>query len=205
VLLTFDDGLANNYNNVLPVLQTLNAPAIFFVSTQHVHSHKNWLPASRAAARRHWGREENVPQELAADFYDGMSRDQLAECARNPLVTIGSHTVSHPLLTQCDRDRLEFELNESRHFLEGITGKTVSLFAYPTGDYNRAVAEAVKLCGYRAAFAENIRHVGMPAFEIQRIGIYAAGPAYLSLKLSGVHRRAIGHSFDRIRPGRPSE
>ena len=192
VLLTFDDGLANNYTHALPVLTALNAPAVFFVSSQHVQCQKDWLPASRAVARRHWGREEDVPEDLAADFYDGMSRDQLAECARNPLITIGSHTVSHPLLTQCDRDKLEFELAESRDFLEEVTGQPVTLFAYPTGDYNRAVAEAVRFAGYRAAFAEDTRHVGMSAFEIHRVGIYAADQAYLSLKLSGLHRQAIG-------------
>ena len=133
-----------------------------------------------------------MPEDLATDFYEGMSCIQLAECARNPLITIGSHTVSHPLLTQCDRDQLEFELTESRRFLEEVTGQSVSLFAYPAGDYNRGVAEAVKAAGYLAAFAEDTRHVGMPAFEIQRIGIYAAGPVYLSLKLSGLHRRAMG-------------
>jgi peptidoglycan/xylan/chitin deacetylase (PgdA/CDA1 family) len=191
VLLTFDDGLANNYANVLPVLAEFKAPAVFFVSTQHVIHPKDWLPASREAARKHWGCEELVSVGVAADFYDGMSHEQLALCARNPLITIGSHTVSHPFLTHCDSARLTFELVESRRFLQEVTRQTVDLFAYPAGDYDRTVAEAVRASGYRAAFAEDIRNVGFPAFEIPRIGFYAADPAYLSLKLSGLHRQPI--------------
>ena len=43
VLLTFDDGLANNCTNILPVLTKLEVPATLFVSTQHIKNPKNWL------------------------------------------------------------------------------------------------------------------------------------------------------------------
>lgn len=191
VLLTFDDGLANNCTNVLTVLEEFKAPAIFFISTQHVANPKNWLPATRIAARKSWKTEDDVPADIAADFYDGMSREQVLSCAQNPLITIGSHAVSHPFLTRCNKAQLEFELTESKRFLEDLTGRTVDLFVYPTGDYNRTVAEAVRDAGYRAAFTADPLNVGLPIFEIPRVGIYAADPAYLSLKLSGLHRKPI--------------
>jgi peptidoglycan/xylan/chitin deacetylase (PgdA/CDA1 family) len=191
VLLTFDDGLANNCTNVLPILKEFDAPAVLFVTTQHVASPKDWLPATRRAVYRYWGNDESVPSDLATDFYDGMSKDQLALCATNSLITIGSHTVSHPFLTHCDGTQLDFELTESRRVLEDVTGRRIDLFAYPTGDYNRSVAEAVRASGYRAAFAEDTRNVGLPLFEIPRIGIYAPDPAYMGLKLSGLHRFAL--------------
>jgi peptidoglycan/xylan/chitin deacetylase (PgdA/CDA1 family) len=191
VLLTFDDGLANNYANVLPMLREFDAPAVLFVTTQHVACPKDWLAATRNSACRYWGSEERVPSELAKDFYDGMSKDQLALCAGNSLIAIGSHTVSHPFLTQCDGTQLDFEVVESKRFLEEVTGQRVNLFAYPAGHYNRSVAEAVRIAGYRAAFAEDTRNVGLPLFEIPRIGIYASDPAYMSLKLSGLHRFAL--------------
>lgn len=191
VLLTFDDGFANNYTNALPVLEAFEAPAVFFVTTQHVEDPKNWLPATRATARRHWPEEAAVPDPLARDFYDGLSREQLAACARSPLVTLGAHSVSHPFLSACDPETIRHELAASKLFLEEVGGQPVDLFAYPTGDYDRAVAEAVRACGYRAAFAVDPRRVGLPAYEIPRVGLYAADAAYLSLKLSGLHRRPI--------------
>lgn len=191
VLLTFDDGFANNYTNALPVLAELRSPAIFFVTTQHVVQPRNWLPATRREAQKYWGDEARVPEEIAQDFFDGLSVEQLVACAQSPWITIGSHTVTHAFLTRCDPQALTYELVESRQYLGDLTGKPVDLFAYPTGDYSRAVAEAVRAAGYRAAFAVRPLNVGVPLYEIPRVDLYSASPAYLSLKLSGLHMRPI--------------
>jgi len=37
-IVTFDDGFVNNYNLALPVLKKLHIPALFFISTKHIHS-----------------------------------------------------------------------------------------------------------------------------------------------------------------------
>lgn len=191
VLLTFDDGLASNFTNALPLLTEFEAPAIFFITTQHVMSPRDWLPAARAAAGSHWGELNSTPEEIASDCYDGMSKDQLSACASNPLITIGSHTVSHPFLTRCENGDLKDELISSRKFLSDATARSVDLLAYPTGDYNRDVAKAARECGYKAAFAVEPRKIGLSEFEIPRIGIYSSHPAYLNMKLSGLYRRPI--------------
>jgi peptidoglycan/xylan/chitin deacetylase (PgdA/CDA1 family) len=195
VLLTFDDGAANNFTNAIPLLEKFEAPAVFFVSTQHVKNCRNWLPAARRLARLGWGAEEAVPRDLAADYFDGMLEQQVAACGRHPLITIGSHTVSHPFLTHCKGDDLRFELMASKDCLERLTRSRVELFAYPTGDYDGRVLEAVRAAGYRAAFAEESRHLGVAQFEIPRIGIYSPDRPYLSAKLSGLYRQPLRGSF----------
>ncbi len=194
VLLTFDDGFANNPGNALPVLEELNAPAVFFVTAQHVRDPSDWLPATRETARRHWRREDLVPEPIARDLYDGMSREQLTTCAEHSLLTIGSHTVHHPFLTGCDDAGLAAELKHSKTLLEEWCGRPVDLLAYPTGDYDLRVALAVKAAGYRAAFAEDSREVGLPSYEIPRIGLYDSRGSYLAAKLSGLHRPALSAS-----------
>lgn len=191
VLLTFDDGFANNAVNVLPVLAEFGAPAVFFVSTQHVAAPHCWLESAVDDAKAGWGDPGSVPADLAADFYDGMSAEQLLTCADHPLITIGSHTVSHPLLTTLRDDGVRMELSESRRFLERTIDRPVELFAYPKGDYDRRVADAVSAAGYRAAFALDGRAFGVRQFEVPRVGIYSAEPAYLASKLSGLHRAAL--------------
>ncbi len=191
VLLTFDDGFANNATNALPVLEELGAPAVFFVAAQHVRDPRDWLPATRETVRRHWDREDLVSDPIARDLYDGMSREQLASCARHPLVTIGSHTVHHPLLTGCEDATLAAELEGSKALLEDWCGRGVDLFAYPAGDYDLRVARAVRAAGYRAAFAEDSREVGLPPYEIPRVDLYDCRAPYLAAKLSGLHRRAL--------------
>ncbi len=191
VLLTFDDGFANNVENALPILEEYSAPAIFFVTAQHVQEPRDWLPATRETVGRHWESPEQVPEQIARDLFDGMSRDQLRTCAEHPLVTVGSHTVHHPFLTACDDRRLAEELAHSKALLEDWTGTGVELFAYPSGDYDLRVARATRAAGYRATFAEDTRSVGLPAWEIPRVGLYDSAAPYLAAKLSGLHRPAI--------------
>ena len=191
VLLTFDDGLANNAANALPVLELFGAPAVFFVATQHVKDPIDWLPYTLQKVRSHWSKEEEVSREVAADLFDGMSEQQVRRCAEHPLITIGSHTVSHPFLTQIDDDELKQEVEISREYLEAVTGQPVNLFAYPTGDYDSCVMGAVERAGYEFAFAVDPAGLGNSRLEIPRIGLYGAATSYLDLKLSGLHRRPI--------------
>lgn len=188
VLLTFDDGYANHADVALPLLEEHRAPAVFFVTTQHVRDPGDWLPAIRRAAARYPG---PVPPEVRRDLFDGMSVEQLRAAAANPLVTIGSHTVSHPFLTRLGDAELARELAESKRFLEDAGGRAVDLFAYPTGDYDRRTIAAVRAAGYRAAFVELCRGPGSGRWEIPRVGLYSAEPAYLSAKLSGFFQGRI--------------
>ena len=189
VLLTFDDGQASNYNVALPMLEAYNAPVVFFVTTQHIIDPGDWLPASRKLALAYWASEADVPAAIAEDLFNGMTVDQLKVCAAHPLVTIGAHSRSHPFLTQCSPSVLNNELVETREWLQTQTGQPVDLFAYPTGDYNRQVAEAVRQAGYCAAFVEQPVGIGMPYYEIPRIGIYESTFAYLDVKLSGLYQQ----------------
>lgn len=188
VLLTFDDGFAHQAEAV-PLLEEYGAPAVFFVTTRHVENSTDWLPFVRRQIAEH-GTGTASEEDLHA-LFDGMSRDQLAACAGSPRVTIGSHTVSHPFLTRCDDDELRRELVASRRCLEELTGETVDLLAYPGGDYDARVAEAAREAGYRAAFVEDSRGLGLGRFEIPRIGLYRAEAPYLAAKLSGLHRRPL--------------
>jgi peptidoglycan/xylan/chitin deacetylase (PgdA/CDA1 family) len=195
LLLTFDDGFANNYTNVFPVLKELETPAIFFVSTQHIINPKDWLPSVKSFVMKHWKRMEEIPKCIAADLFDGMTEQQLAKVAKNPLITIGGHTITHPFLTKCRNEELTYEIKESKKMLEELSCNVVKYFAYPTGDYDFKVIDAVRAAGYMAAFAENSRQIGNSLFEIPRVGIYSSGQDYLAAKLSGLYRKPIKTKF----------
>lgn len=63
-----------------------------------------------------------------------MNWDELAEVAADPLITIGAHTVSHPMLAKHDETTARFEITESRERIAGRLGVPVNHFAYPVGD-----------------------------------------------------------------------
>ncbi len=52
---------------------------------------------------------------------------------------ICAHTVTHPFLTKVSATQLTYELTHSQQVLQNITGKPVTDFASPYGDYNQTV------------------------------------------------------------------
>ena len=188
VLLTFDDGFANNIDVLLPILEEFDAPAVFFVTVQHVLDPRDWLPATRHLVEQVWHNPEEVPETIARNFFNGMTVEQLQACARHPLITMGSHTISLPFLSMCSVPETEIEISGSKRMLEELTGKPIDLFAYPTGDYDARALQQVQQAGYKAAFAVDPLKLGPMRFEIPRVGLYSSNTSYLGLKLSGLHR-----------------
>jgi peptidoglycan/xylan/chitin deacetylase (PgdA/CDA1 family) len=66
-------------------------------------------------------------------------------------VEIGSHTVTHPILTHVDHGHLRYELCESKAQLEARLGRRVPLFCFPNGNYDRQVVRETASAGYQCA------------------------------------------------------
>ena len=65
------------------------------------------------------------PEYLKSSSNYYINTDELKELAKNPLITIGSHSFNHIPLKDCDDDKLEFELCDSKKFIEEIISKKV--------------------------------------------------------------------------------
>jgi len=62
---------------------------------------------------------------------------------------IGGHTVNHPEdLKLLDEDQLLYEIEENKRWLESITGKEITKFAYPGGRYNDETINILRKCGF---------------------------------------------------------
>jgi peptidoglycan/xylan/chitin deacetylase (PgdA/CDA1 family) len=84
--------------------------------------------------------KEYLPWML--EEYQLMSPDDF-KCL-SPLIEIGSHTLTHPILTTIPDDQLVKEIQESRDRLEELTGKPVLSFCYPNGIYSEKVVKIVE-------------------------------------------------------------
>ena len=62
-----------------------------------------------------------------------MGWQELAELTASPLVTIGSHTVSHPFLAKIEAGAARAEMTESRRVIRENLGVSVEHLAYPNG------------------------------------------------------------------------
>lgn len=74
----------------------------------------------------------------------------------NSCISFGSHTVSHPILTQLSSEELIRELKESKSIIEEHLSHPITTIAYPVGmsfSFNKEVLEATKQAGYSLGFS----------------------------------------------------
>jgi peptidoglycan/xylan/chitin deacetylase (PgdA/CDA1 family) len=64
---------------------------------------------------------------------------------------VGGHTFNHTVLKQLSDEKIIYELLENKKRLERITGKTVKMFAYPSGFFDNKISEMVKSVGFSGA------------------------------------------------------
>jgi peptidoglycan/xylan/chitin deacetylase (PgdA/CDA1 family) len=66
-------------------------------------------------------------------------------------VEIGSHTLTHPLLTGLCDERLREEVGQSRDRIQTALGRKVETFCYPNGDYDLRTRREISRAGYQLA------------------------------------------------------
>jgi peptidoglycan/xylan/chitin deacetylase (PgdA/CDA1 family) len=132
ISLTIDDGFACAHEQALPTLAELNVPATLFVVADRLGANNDWDSSKEGKGRRIVTRREL--QELSDAGID-----------------IGSHTLTHPRLTTISQDQLRSEVRDSKTRLEDITGRPVTHFAYPYGEFDAAACEEVAAAGYLSA------------------------------------------------------
>ena len=131
VCLTFDDGYQDNYKVALSLLKRLEVPFAIYVTTGFVD---NRLPMW-------WYPDEKL----------GLSRNELVALSKEPLCTLGAHTISHPKLDEMTCEEQLKEIAQSKSELEAMIGKPVKHFSYPHGAYNEQTVVIVKECGFLTA------------------------------------------------------
>ncbi|MCB1966067.1 MAG: polysaccharide deacetylase family protein [Candidatus Accumulibacter sp.] len=86
---------------------------------------------------------------------DLMLTSEQVKMMRRAGMSIGAHTVTHPIIGRLGPDEVRAEIVGSKEFLESLLQERVGLFAYPNGqptlDYRREDAEAIRSLGFDAA------------------------------------------------------
>jgi peptidoglycan/xylan/chitin deacetylase (PgdA/CDA1 family) len=141
VWLSFDDGFSDLLEHAVPLLEKRGIPVTFFVPSGIIAGNGcfPWLRTGASLRAR-----------------DAMTVAQTRRLAQYPIVTIGSHTVSHAV-TQClTPPEAEFEIGASKRTLESWVHAPVECFAYPEGRFGGWEPGLLKEHGYRlAATTEN--------------------------------------------------
>lgn len=171
---TFDDGLENIIENALPELQKRSIPATLFVVTDFFGRNRDW---------EHRGGDDTRHERV-------MTEEQLKAIASD-FISVGSHSMTHPLMTNIPHDQLKQELLGSREKLEKMLNRRVSLFSFPYGGFNAQVVAESRLAGYKRVFtALPVYACTAPnEFETGRVGTHPTDwRLEFRLKLAGAYR-----------------
>jgi peptidoglycan/xylan/chitin deacetylase (PgdA/CDA1 family) len=89
---------------------------------------------------------------------------QIELLSTSPLIEIGSHSLTHTMLSVLPIDQQQQEISHSKEYLEELTKQPVRFFSYPYGasnDFTRETMQIVANAGYEAAVANiqgNVLH-----------------------------------------------
>ena len=103
-----------------------------------------------------------------------MTFEELAELAADGH-EIGSHSMTHCLMPECDDLTLTYEIAESRSVLQTRLGQPIDSFCYPNGNSDARTAEAVAKAGYLRAVTTSwgYNEQGADRFQLRRFNMNA--------------------------------
>lgn len=127
IVITLDDGYADNYTDAFPILKKYDLKATIFIITSTVDKDPSYLTSEQMKEMESYG------------------------------IKMASHTVTHKELNSLSYEEQYKELTGSKAFLENLLGRPINYIAYPSGKYNEDTVKAAKAAGYTMAFTTDGR------------------------------------------------
>jgi len=145
VILTFDDGYEDNYQNVFPILKEMGFMGTFFVLT-------------------------DVTDRAEPGY---MTWDMLKEMYSEGM-DIEVHGREHVEMSGRDHDWLVFHLLGASQTIQANLGYHPRFIAYPSGKYDDLTIQTAHEEGYWAAvtITNGAHHLNTDSFELQRVRIH---------------------------------
>ena len=164
------------------------------LSQQDQSARTNFIETSRLqfGLPDHWNAEwtNSEVQHRRFGLLNGSELRQLVDQG----MSIGSHTLNHPMLSQQTSESAWREISESRSLLEDAIGKPIWAFAYPFGDPAAVTTREMQMAeqaGFECAFMNVGGGFGasLPRFALPRVHVTAdMSLAEFEAHVSGFHR-----------------
>lgn len=119
----------------------------------------------------------------------------LRSIGRDPLCTIGAHSMTHPRLSRLPPEKVEAELDQSRRAIGEKLGRRPDFFAYPYGSpaaCGRREFDIAAGLGFKASFTTRLhaltRRTAVDVQALPRLSLngYYQDPRYIDVLISGL-------------------
>lgn len=188
VMLTFDDGYANN-RITLQTLKEFKVPVVLFVSVRHVLENKCfwWDVVYRELLKRAYSlkytwteiqrlkryKAEEISEYITSNFGPGafapageldrpFSVKELKEFSRQPYVYIGNHTMDHAILTNYNEAEIRVQISMAQDALQDITHNSLPFISYPSGASSSTVIKLCKEMNFLLGFTIEPEKISLP-------------------------------------------
>lgn len=116
-------------------------------------------------------KEQEIPE-----IYAPLRWSDVLGMVKSGVISIGSHTHSHVILTRCGGDKIEEELALSKRMIEEKTGLECELFCYPNGekgDFDHHTKQELKEKGYSCGLTTvpGFNDISSDVYELRRFGV----------------------------------
>ncbi len=155
IILTFDDGYADNYRNAFPILKQYGITAVIYPVVGDLGKQQVVWPKN----------DEQRPVDL-------MTENEIQEMSQAG-IEFGSHLMNHIHLARQNPKAIREQLSRSKDVLEGLLDTPILSVAYPFGDYNSEVLEATAQVGYQygVTTVSGANEATQPCLELKRVSI----------------------------------
>lgn len=189
VVLTFDDGFRDFYDEAFPVLKEFGFTATMFLPTGFIaDSRRLFRPAGQKIEKGRGGAGFPTAKEC-------LTWDEVREL-RQFGISFGSHTVNHPKLVELSWEQIRFEVWQSKADMEERLQMPVRLFCHPYAfpqsqpEYVRGLAGLLREAGYSCCVTTKVGSFSCKkdAFCIKRLPINSCDDTDLfKAKLEGAY------------------
>lgn len=208
VLFTVDDGWKENKTNIVDIALKYNIPITIFATVEPINTGKRFWWSITNEAYKNKIIKENINEiknldnnkrieivEKAKMFIENkvesLNKTELIEISKNKNISIGSHTITHPILTKCNNETTEFEIKMSKIILENWTKEPIISFAYPNGCFNDREIKYLNDNYYKIAFTTKPNYISKESknhlFEIPRFDVLENVSSYENIcRMTGV-------------------
>lgn len=183
LIITFDDGHIGNYK-LFPLIKKNKIPVSIFLCASIIDTNRSFwftykpsedkkgelkkiLNSERLAILNKFGYNQEEEHETP----QALNKSQILEMKE--YVNFQSHTLFHPILTQCSYEYVRKEIIDSKKLLENEYDFKINAISYPNGDYSKREIEIAKEAGYSCGVTVDygFNSIETNVYKLKRISV----------------------------------